>query len=101
MNATVEHILPENPGEEGWQQFTSEAHERSHERLGNYSLLERTLNERHAGNAPFAQKQAVYCKSQYRTSRELGEYADWTDEAIAKRQAAMARVAKAIWALTF
>ena len=30
MTATVEHILPENPGEAGWEHFTADAHERSY-----------------------------------------------------------------------
>ena len=101
MTATVEHILPENPGEAGWEHFTSDAHERSYERVGNYSLLERGLNGQQAGNAAFAQKQAVYAKSQYRTSNDLGKFTDWTEETIAKRQAELAKVAKSIWSLTF
>ncbi len=101
MTATVEHILPENPGEAEWEHFTSDAHERSYERVGNYSLLERGLNGQQAGNAAFAQKQAVYAKSQYRTSNDLGKFTDWTEETIAKRQAELAKVAKSIWSLTF
>ncbi|MEI7955659.1 MAG: HNH endonuclease family protein [Verrucomicrobiota bacterium] len=101
MTATVEHILPENPGEVGWEHFTSDAHERSYERVGNYSLLERGLNGQQAGNAAFAQKQAVYAKSQYRTSTDLVKITDWTEEAMAKRQAELAKVAKSIWSLTF
>jgi hypothetical protein len=101
MPTTVEHILPENPGESGWEHFTADAHERSYERVGNYSLLERGLNGQQAGNAAFAQKQTVYVQSQYRTSKDLGQFTDWTEETITKRQAEMAKVAKAIWALTF
>jgi hypothetical protein len=101
MTATVEHILPENPGEAGWEHFSSDAHERSYERVGNYSLLERSLNVQQAGNASFAHKQAVYARSQYRTSKDLTNFAEWTEEAIAKRQADMAKVAKSVWSLTF
>jgi len=100
MTATVEHILPENPGEVGWDQFSAKAHERSYERVGNYSLLERVLNGQQAGNAAFAQKQLVYALSQYRTSKELGLFTDWTEETIAKRQGDMAIVAKSVWSLT-
>ncbi len=101
MNATVEHILPENPSDAGWEHFTADAHERSHERLGNYSLLERSLNGQHAGNAPFATKQSVYAQSQYRTSIDLGQFSEWTEATILKRQANLAKVAKATWVLTF
>lgn len=101
MTATVEHILPENPGEFCWEYFTAESHERSYERVGNYSLLERGLNGQQAGNSPFAKKQTVYAQSQYRTSKELRQFSDWTEETITKRQTDMAKVAKAVWALTF
>jgi hypothetical protein len=101
MTATVEHILPENPGELGWEHFTAESHERSYERIGNYSLLERGLNRQQAGNAAFDQKQRVYVQSQYRTSTDLAQFTDWTEATIARRQADMAKLAKTIWALTF
>ena len=101
MIATVEHILPENPAEVGWEHFNTEAHDRSYERIGNYSLLERGLNAQQAGNAAFQQKQTVYTRSQYRTSKELDQFPDWTEETIATRQAELAKVAKSIWALTF
>ena len=101
MIATVEHILPENPNEVGWEHFSVEAHDRSYERVGNYSLLERGLNGQQAGNAAFSQKQQVYKQSQYQTSKELAQYTDWTEEMIAKRQVDMAKVAKAIWALAY
>lgn len=100
MTATVEHILPENPGTTGWEHITFEAHERSHERIGNYSLLERPLNSQLAGNAAFSQKQTVYAQSQYHTSKQLVDYAEWTEETIARRQTSMAKVAKTVWSLT-
>ncbi len=99
MTATIEHILPENLGEAGWEHFTAEAHDRCYERVGNYSLLERNLNGQQAGNAAFTQKQKVYAQSQYRTSKDLGQFTDWTEETIAIRQADMAKVAKTFWAL--
>ena len=99
MVATVEHILPENPDQKGWEHFSVEAQERSVERVGNYSLLERKLNGQHAGNAAFVQKQSVYEQSQYKTSKDLVQYPDWTEERIANRQRDMARIAKSVWSL--
>ena len=99
MAATVEHILPENPDEAGWEHFSAEAHDRSFERLGNYSLLERKLNAQQAGNTPFTQKQLAYDQSQYRTSKDLVQYPDWTEERIAKRQLDMGKIAKTVWSL--
>ncbi len=100
MAATVEHVLPENPGQNEWEHFSVEARDRSVERIGNYSLLERGLNNQAAGNKPFVQKQEAYAQSEYMTSRELLEYPEWTEEAIAKRQASLAKVAKTVWSLT-
>lgn len=99
MQATVEHILPENLAATGWDQFTPEAHERCVDRVGNYSLLERKLNQRLAGNAAFSDKKNVYAQSQYRTSLELVEYSEWTETTIAARQLRLAKVAKSIWSL--
>lgn len=100
MDATVEHILPENPGEAGWEHFSNEAHERCFERLGNYSLLERKLNGQKAGNAAFANKQAVYAQSKYKTSQELVTSHDWNEAEIIARQAKMAKIAKTVWSLS-
>ncbi len=101
MNATIEHILPENPGESGWEHFSTEEHERCFERIGNYSLLERKFNCQAAGNQAFAVKLQVYPQSQYQTSKNIARFTEWTAEAITARQTELARVAKAIWALTF
>jgi uncharacterized protein with ParB-like and HNH nuclease domain len=99
MHATVEHILPENPDAEGWGHFSKDQHERSYERVGNYSLLEHGLNSRVAGNAAFLDKKAAYSASQYQTSHDLTKYGDWTEETIERRQVELGRVAKSIWTL--
>jgi len=41
----------------------------------------------------------VYRQSHYRTSNDLIQYTDWTEETIAKRQTDMAKVAKSVWSL--
>lgn len=97
MTATVEHVLPENPAHVGWEHFSEEAHERSFERVGNYSLLERTLNGQAAANAAFGVKRQAYTQSQYWISKDLAQFNEWTEETIAKRQSDMARVAKTVW----
>lgn len=101
MTATVEHILPENPAQIGWEHFSAEAHERSFERVGNYSLLERNLNGKQAANADFTTKLPCYTQSQYQLSKKLTALSEWTEESIARRQSELARLAKSIWALTF
>jgi uncharacterized protein with ParB-like and HNH nuclease domain len=99
MTATVEHILPENPADSDWTDFKPDARERCVERLGNYSLLERNLNSREAANSNFAEKLPIYSKSQYKTSKEVCDYSEWTEEVINVRQGRMAKVAKTVWAI--
>ncbi|MEI6540847.1 MAG: HNH endonuclease family protein, partial [Planctomycetota bacterium] len=99
MTATVEHILPENPPDSDWTDVKPDARERCVERLGNYSLLERNLNSREASNLHFSDKVSIYSKSQYKTSKELCDYSEWTEEAINIRQVKMAKVAKTVWAI--
>lgn len=94
--ATIEHILPHSPEGEWARAFTPEQHERYVERLGNYLLLEAKLNNRRAGNAPLREKRAIYAESQFLTTREF-PFEEWSPQAIEQRQAAMARLATAIW----
>jgi len=99
MAGTIEHILPENPGGEGWGHFSPETHQRSVDRLGNYSLLELKLNRQEAANSSFDKKRQVFAQSTYRLSKDLANYQEWTEDTIAHRQAKMAKVAKTVWAL--
>lgn len=96
---TSPNDLVDIPGNTDWGQFKPDAYERSVERLGNYSLLERNLNSKDAANSAFAEKQLFYSKSQFKTSQELCDYSEWTEEAINSRQTQMAKVAKTVWAI--
>ncbi|MBF2098179.1 MAG: DUF262 domain-containing protein [Gloeomargaritaceae cyanobacterium C42_A2020_066] len=93
---TVEHILPQNPGE-GWDHFRDETVEAFVFRLGNLTLM-RTAENREEGNAPYGQKRLAYGQSQFAISRKLAEdNAEWTPERISARQNWMANQAAAIW----
>lgn len=98
-NLTIEHILPENPGVEWDAAFPRPDQDRYADRLGNYALLEKSLNNREAGNAAFAVKRAVYERSQYSTTKAIAGHEDWTPAIVAARQAQMAKQAKTIWRL--
>ena len=99
MQATIEHILPENPADTGWEKFSDDAHDRASERVGNYTLLERSLNSAMAGNASFQTKLDAYRQSTHHVTKDLVNYSDWTEETIAHRQLAMAKIAKSIWSI--
>ena len=96
----VEHVLPENPGDE-WAQFDDRQREAFTYRLGNVALLETTTN-RSLGNAGFARKRPVLAASGLLTSRKLAQdYDVWTVDTIQARQNWMARQAASIWRIQF
>ncbi|MDO8447085.1 MAG: DUF262 domain-containing HNH endonuclease family protein [Deltaproteobacteria bacterium] len=97
---TVEHILPENPGD-AWNYLTEDVIERCVYRLGNLTLLEKNINK-DIGTYGFEDKKAAYAKSSIQVTRSINEhYSEWTEETISKRQARLAVEAKSIWRLQF
>lgn len=93
---TLEHVLPEKPGE-NWPDFETDPTVETAYRLGNLTLLEANLN-RKIGNAAFAVKQPVLAVSAFDMSRRIAaENAEWTIERLANRQRWMAQQAAAIW----
>lgn len=100
--ATIEHVLPENPGE-GWDEAVSpDRHAQLVYRLGNLTLLDKRLN-RDAGNRAFAEKRVLYAQSAYRMPRQLDEHAapEWNATTIEARQRRMAEIARSIWRADF
>jgi Protein of unknown function DUF262/Protein of unknown function (DUF1524) len=98
-SATIEHILPENPGPAWLSAFPPDVHGAFLCRLGNYSLLEGTLN-RGLENKTLAEKKQVYASSRYRLTRDItGE--EWTTERITLRQEHLAARAAHIWRSDF
>lgn len=95
--ATIEHILPENPGGVWNENFPADVQEDYIYRLGNYSLLEATINHKLGNNMPFADKLIAYKKSGYKLSNEYCNYEKFEPKVIALRQDKMAKVAKGIW----
>jgi hypothetical protein len=96
--ATIEHVLPENPGE-GWTSFSEEDRRRFVSRFGNYVLLERTDNKTVA-NAPFDKKAPIYAKSAWPTTR-MADVAEWNPEAVRERQLSLAKIAAQVWRIDF
>ena len=93
---TVEHVLPENPGEH-WDAFTEQEQDRWIYRLGNLTLLDAARN-RELGHCAFADKRAAYRQSEFQITRKLAEeYEQWTPRELRARQAWMAKQACAIW----
>ena len=95
--ATIEHILPENPGSIWEENFPSDIQDDYIYRLGNYSLLEANINNKLDNNMPFSEKLEKYKISSYKLSNEYCNYDKFSPKEIALRQDKMSKVAKAIW----
>ncbi|MCY3787450.1 MAG: DUF262 domain-containing protein [Gemmatimonadetes bacterium] len=97
---SIEHVLPENPSDD-WLQFDDQQREASTYHLGNMTLLT-TADNRDLGNSGYAEKRAIYEKSDFAITRKLAEDFDaWTVEKIHSHQAWMARQATGIWRVNF
>ncbi len=93
---SLEHIVPENPGE-NWPQVSEQELENTVYRLGNMTLLERAAN-REIGNKSFDDKRPAYAASQFEITKKIAEENDrWDLSRIGARQAWMANQATAIW----
>ena len=95
--ATIEHILPENP-DEAWATVFSEPGSDVY-RVGNYTLLESSANRR-VDREPIAIKKVEYAKSGYKLSNSFG-WEQWTRSQLNDRQRWMARIATAVWRLSY
>ncbi len=99
--ATIEHILPENPGSIWYDSFPVEIQEDYIYRLGNYALLESSINNKLDNNMPFLEKLIKYKTSSYKLSNEFSNYEKFSPNEIDLRQNKIARYAKGIWKSAF
>ena len=94
---TIEHILPENPDElwvTHFPEFASDVY-----RLGNYSLLEPSVNRR-IERKQIDEKKVAYLDSAYKLSNSFG-WTEWTRSNLNARQKWMAKTATSIWRLNY
>jgi hypothetical protein len=93
---SLEHILPENPGQ-NWPQFSEEEAEENLYRLGNMTMLERATN-RDIGNTSFTDKKGLYASSSFKITKSVAaDNSDWNVARVAARQSWMANQATSIW----
>lgn len=99
--STIDHIVPENPGSVWEDNFPTEIQEDYIYRLGNYGLLEASINNKLGNNVPFSEKLEKYKISSYKLSNEYCNYEKFSPKEIALRQDKMAKIAKGIWKSAF
>ena len=94
----IEHILPENPGEE-WSFILEDNQDKYVYRLGNMTLLETKVN-RDLGNQGYSKKMEIYRNSDFQLTVSIPErYSKWDEKAIVSRQSQMAKEAVSIWCI--
>ena len=97
---TIEHILPES-ADEAWGAFDNEAINRSVNRIGNLSLLEKKLNK-NANNLKYEEKKGFYMESNCKlTSSMIEQFDEWNEANLSSRQKELAKDAKVIWRIQF
>jgi hypothetical protein len=97
-NATIEHILPENPNEEWEQMFAKNTIDDYTFRIGNYTLLEAGKN-RDIGNQGYAEKLKTFATSGFALTKEIA-YPEWNANNLDKRQLDLAKIATSVWRLS-
>lgn len=97
--ATIEHILPENAGDDWATNFPVSIQESLVYRLGNYTLLEDDKN-RECGAKSFEVKKAIYQASQYTMTRQIVA-PDWTPNTLDNRQTRLSVYATTLWRLPY
>ena len=99
--STIEHILPENPGSVWETNFPPEDQPDYINRVGNFSLLEASINHKLHNEVSFDEKLEFYKKSSFKITNETILFTEWSPETINQRQRRMASWAKRIWKSSF
>jgi len=94
--STIEHILPENPSSEWEIPFPVEYQEEYIYSIGNYTLLEDSLNKK-SSDKVFREKLLLYKSSSYKMSKDELNYTEWTPVILRNHQEKMARWACSAW----
>jgi Protein of unknown function DUF262/Protein of unknown function (DUF1524) len=94
----LEHILPENPGDE-WKSIDPDAARAHYNRIGNMVLLKATENSI-IGNGAFTEKRKVLQKSSLTLTSETAKGAVWDVKQIQDRQVRLAELAVKTWPLS-
>ncbi len=95
-SSTIEHILPENPSAEWETSFSADEQEDYIFLIGNYTLLEDTLNKK-ASDRLFNEKCLLYKSSNYKMSKDELNYTEWTPIILRKHQDKMSKWACTAW----
>jgi hypothetical protein len=94
---TLEHVMPVSR-EPHWRNIPADQHRVYMKRVGNLTLLDKSLNE-YAGNLPFSDKKKAFAKSKIALTKEIASAVSWDPKAIDDRQERLAKLAVQAWPL--
>ena len=95
--STIEHILPENSGSVWETNFPPEDQPDYINRIGNFTLLEASINHKLHNEKSFDEKLEFYKKSAFKITNDHLLFTEWSPETLNQRQRKMATWAKGIW----
>lgn len=98
-NATIEHILPENPNEEWEKYFSKNVLDNYVFRIGNYTLLEAGKN-RDIGNKIYSEKMSIFETSGFEMTKKI-TFPEWNASNLDSRQSYLAKIASSIWRVPY
>ncbi len=93
----LEHILPENPGD-NWPNFTEEEIRAYVRKIGNLTLM-KTKENNDFKNASFETKKEKYKKSELWITNSLSNNEEWTTKTIQTRQENLSKIALKVWSI--
>jgi hypothetical protein len=96
MFVNLEHVLPENPGN-NWPNWTPELADTFARRLGNLALLS-TKKNTDIGNESFDEKRKTFSASEFVLTKSVGDCEKWEAADIDARQTKLADLALSVWA---
>ncbi len=95
--STIEHILPENPSSVWENQFMQDIQSDYKNRIGNFTLLEASINHKLNNEMSFDEKLEFYKTSKFQMTNKNLLFTEWSPETLLQHQQKMAKWAKGIW----
>jgi len=97
-DAEIEHVLPQTPMQQWFEDFTPEQHENLVGLIGNLTLLSPRMNSSLSNNSYVLKREEYLAESRYRLTRELASSNEtWEPESIAQRGERIAEWAIQRW----
>jgi hypothetical protein len=99
---SIEHILPQSFVRDGkqvkyWKErFNKKSHEENLNRLGNLTLVTPPENSK-LSNKGFDEKKPIFKESEYKISKEVGKYNEWSEKQIEYRENILVNFALSRW----